>query len=97
MLRFQLGEAGDIVESLVNLASVEQVCGQNQRAVSLWAAAETLRQGSPGLLWTDESENYDHELAAARAALGEEAFAVAWLRGETMTREQAVAYALGAD
>jgi hypothetical protein len=32
--------------------------------------------------------------AAARAALGEEAFAVAWAEGQAMTLEQALDYAL---
>jgi hypothetical protein len=33
-------------------------------------------------------------MAAARAALGEEAFAAAWAEGQAMTLEEAVAYAL---
>src|SRR5262249_14773395 len=39
----------------------------------------------------------DKRLAVARAALGDEAFAVAWAEGQAMTLEQAVAYALGDD
>ena len=33
-------------------------------------------------------------MAAARAGLGEKAFAAAWAEGRAMTREEAVAYAL---
>ena len=33
-------------------------------------------------------------MAAARAALGEEAFAAAWEEGEAMTMEEAIEYAL---
>ena len=37
---------------------------------------------------------FDSNVAAVRAELGEAAFAAAWGEGQTMTFEQAVAYAL---
>jgi hypothetical protein len=42
----------------------------------------------------DDRRGYAESIAAARAALGEEAFAHAWAAGQAMTLEQAVAYAL---
>ena len=41
-----------------------------------------------------ERAEYDQAIAAARAALGEEAFAAAWEEGKKMTLEEAVAFAL---
>jgi hypothetical protein len=37
---------------------------------------------------------YERTVAAAQAALSEEAFVAAWAEGRVMTQEQAVAYAL---
>ena len=37
---------------------------------------------------------YNLFLVAARALLGEEAFAAAWAAGKAMTTDQAIAYAL---
>ena len=41
-----------------------------------------------------ERDEHDQAIAAARAALGEEAFAEAWAEGQAMTPEEAIAYAL---
>jgi hypothetical protein len=48
--------------------------------------------GSP--ITPDNQEEYEHELSAIRAALGEEAFAAAWEAGRALSWEQAIAYAL---
>jgi hypothetical protein len=39
---------------------------------------------------------YDRVFAAARADLGEEAYAAAWAEGQAMSPDQAIAYALDA-
>jgi len=36
---------------------------------------------------------YDRNVAGVRETLGEEAFAIAWARGQALTLEQAVTYA----
>jgi hypothetical protein len=40
-------------------------------------------------------EEAERELGAARAALGEEAFAAAWTEGQALPLDQAIEYALG--
>jgi hypothetical protein len=42
-----------------------------------------------------EQAAYEHQLMAARAQLGEGAYALAWNAGRAMTVEQAIAEALG--
>ena len=49
---------------------------------------------SIGVRYTGDDPNLERRLAACRAALGEAAFAEAEAQGRTMTREQALAYAL---
>ena len=60
----------------------------------LWGAAEALREeiGSP--LEQEEQARYDQDVAAARQALGDDAFAMDWAEGRAMTMEQAIQYAL---
>jgi non-specific serine/threonine protein kinase len=48
-------------------------------------------------LTPDDRRAYAESIAAARVALGEHEFAVAWAQGQAMTLEQAVAYALSDD
>ena len=40
---------------------------------------------------------YDEDVAAARQALSEDAFAAAWAEGRAMTMEQAIDYAFESD
>ncbi len=73
--------------------------GQPVRAVRLWAAAEAIREVA-GIYLTPLARtrtNYDGHLAAARAQLGDSAFAKAWNEGRAMTLEQVVSYALKGD
>jgi predicted ATPase/DNA-binding XRE family transcriptional regulator len=79
--------------------------GGLERAARLFGAAAALRgsltdagsRGSslgPATVSRDEYEEYERQVAATRAALGEEAFAAAWAEGQAMTQERAIAYAL---
>lgn len=95
-------ESGDrygIVLTLHYFAGLAAAQGKERRAVLLLGALDAL-SGPLGMsLPLVERAHHDRILAAARATLGEEAFAAAWAEGEAMTQEQAVDYALcsGAD
>jgi hypothetical protein len=57
--------------------------------------------GAEGSAWYSFSPgdlaDYEQDIAEARAAIGEEAFAAAWEQGRAMSLEQVVAYALEED
>jgi ATP/maltotriose-dependent transcriptional regulator MalT len=78
---------------LTTLAGVIQALGDVARAARLSGAAEMLLQSLDAVLDPGGSLEYDSDLAAARTQLGEPAFEEARAEGQTMTFEQAVAYA----
>jgi ATP/maltotriose-dependent transcriptional regulator MalT len=87
-------EAGNklgISFSLKGLAAVIAEQGDQAWAAVIWGAEEALREAMgvpiPPVYRTD----YDRVVAAARAQLGEQAFATFWAQGRTMTPEQALA------
>jgi len=65
--------------------------GQPERAAQLLGAEEALREAHAILISPDEREEYEQLVAAARAALGEEAYAAAWAIGRAFSLEQALA------
>src|SRR5215210_5604032 len=69
---------------------------QPTRAVKLWVAAETLREGiGLGLpLWDHTPTDYEAALAATRSQLGETTFEAARADGRAMSAKEAVEYAL---
>jgi len=81
-------------ECLLGLAGVACALGYCRRAAQLFGAAEALRD-TLGLrrLAADERDR-KHRVAAARAALGDEAFLAAWAEGRAMTLELAVEIAI---
>ena len=68
--------------------------GDYERGCRLIAVATMRHPMAETLLDPTERAEVEAGLAAARAALGEEAFAKAWAEGQAMTLEQAVEYAL---
>jgi hypothetical protein len=67
--------------------------GAHRFGVRLLGAADHLTDRCPRL-GLDDRRADEQALAAARAALGETEFAAAWAKGQVMTLEQAVVYAL---
>jgi predicted ATPase len=67
---------------------------EEARGTQLLAAAATLRNELE-FSFNDDYERQEHEaaVAAAKAALGQAAFAAAWARGEAMTPEEIVEFA----
>jgi tetratricopeptide (TPR) repeat protein len=88
------GDTRALLHALEVVAALAATQGQAGRAARLTGAAATLSAaaaippGPSGLLGDER------QLVAARARLGEEAWAAAWAEGRAMTPEQAVADAL---
>jgi predicted ATPase/DNA-binding SARP family transcriptional activator/DNA-binding CsgD family transcriptional regulator len=90
-------EAGDKVSVAACLEGLALVAGRQgalTRAALLSASAASLRAASNAPLPPSNLADYAGTVSAARAELGEEAFAKAWARGEEMTLEQVVEYAI---
>jgi predicted ATPase/class 3 adenylate cyclase/DNA-binding CsgD family transcriptional regulator len=80
----------DIAPTLEGLAAVAMEQGEASWAARLLAAAVALRDSLGTPLPPVSRADYERALAAARAQLGEQAFAVAWAEGQSMTWEQAL-------
>ncbi|HLE26902.1 MAG TPA: tetratricopeptide repeat protein [Anaerolineales bacterium] len=103
----ELGQRGGVACNLEALAALAAAHDQMQpsplrfeglrRAARLCGAADALHDLSRFSLSPAERVERDRALAAARAALGEEAFAAVYAEGQAMTMEQAVEYALGGE
>jgi non-specific serine/threonine protein kinase len=68
--------------------------GQPERAAVVLGAASALRQSSGVTRDVLDRSAYDETLAAARVAAGEERYAAAWARGQSLTLGAAIAEAL---
>ena len=68
---------------------------QPERAVQLFAAAEAQRTavGAPVPAYVGDRHLHDQAVAAARAALGPERFAMAWAAGSAFSLDEAIAVA----
>ena len=93
-LMSELGDKNGIAASLEALADLSAERGQMERAVQIWAAAESLREAISSPMPADEKANYDRLVSAARFAMDQKAFTAATSQGQTMTLEQAIRYAL---
>jgi tetratricopeptide (TPR) repeat protein len=67
---------------------------QPERAARLLGFAQALLDALKVVLEASDRPDYDRIVAAARAQLGEEAFAAAWEAGRSLTLEQAIEEAL---
>jgi predicted ATPase/Tfp pilus assembly protein PilF len=83
-----------IASTLEALASLAAALKQAERAACLWGVAEVLREEIGAPLAPNDQEEYDRDVAAARAVAGEEALLAAWTLGRSMTLERAIEYAL---
>jgi len=80
-----------VIACLNGLASVAAVQGEPLLAARVWGMAETQRSAVGVPISLVEHAHYQRLVTAARAILGEKAFASAWAEGCTMTLEQTFA------
>jgi tetratricopeptide (TPR) repeat protein len=83
-----VGDNRHLAPRLEGLAGLFVAQGEPVRAVRLWGAADALREAMGTPIPHVYRADYEHSVAAARAQLGEKAFAAAWAEGRMMTLEQ---------
>ena len=83
-----------IAYSLEGLAQVAAAQETSQRAAILWGAANHLRETMNIPLESSREHIYTSLIPITRSRIGDEAFAEAWKKGETMKLEEAIEYAL---
>jgi predicted ATPase/class 3 adenylate cyclase len=89
-LNQQVGEKWMTPFNLEGLASVVATDGALRWAAQLWGAAEALREAIDVPRLPVVLAGYEQAVAAARAHLGEEAFAAAWQEGRMTNLEQVI-------
>jgi hypothetical protein len=94
-VRQAIGDRIGLAESLEGLAAVASATSNPRAAVTLWAGLERMRGELGAPLTRRNSDSRKPRIAAARNALGTEAYRRAWQAGAAMTLEQAIRYALG--
>jgi predicted ATPase/DNA-binding SARP family transcriptional activator len=89
----ELGSRSSIAACLGGLAAVAAARGEPVRATRLAGAAAALRDALGMPLYPGQRVRYEARVAAARAALGEAAFATAWAEGTAMPFEEVIPFA----
>ncbi len=93
-LRRRIGDTQSIVHSLKNLASASASSERAGAAACPLGTAEALRVAISSPRSPAMQEEYQERVTALRASLGDAAFTAAWEKGQKMTWEEAVAFAL---
>nr|MBA2597966.1 protein kinase [Chloroflexia bacterium] len=84
----------DLVGKLVATARLAAVGGQPEAAARVFGAAAALADTIGYVRRPPEQERLERDAVVARASLGDAGFEVAWVAGQALTVEQAVAEAL---
>jgi tetratricopeptide (TPR) repeat protein len=93
--RLEVGSKDETAAYLEMAAEFSAAEGDARGSARLFGAAEALREELGTPVPPPDRAEYERAVAAARAALGDEAFAAAWAEGRAMSWQQAIAYALG--
>ena len=86
----RMGLNHTILLCLEGLARVAVAQGRMERAARLCGTTAALREDMGWPLPPVKRDEHERTVAAAREALGEEAFAAAWVRGHTLPLEDAI-------
>jgi len=80
-----------IADYLEGRGTLEAALGVPDAAALLWGAAEALREVIGAPMYPVDRDDYAQAIAAARAHMGETAFAAAWAEGRALSPEAALA------
>jgi predicted ATPase len=90
----ELGHADGIATLLTQIGTFAVRWGDADRAATILAAAQALRDRIQTPLAPNHRAEVDGAIAAARSALGDESFGLAWARGSAFGTAEGVAFAL---
>jgi predicted ATPase/DNA-binding CsgD family transcriptional regulator len=103
-IRLEIGDRSGTAWCLEKMAEIALTTGnlgdsieenkKMRRAARLFGAAAALREPLESTIDLADQPEYERQIGEVRSHLDEATFAVAWDAGQTMTFEQAVAYAL---
>ncbi len=93
-LNQELGHQLGVTACVSALAATIAARGENVQALELFGAVDSSLNIMNSLLFSPDQVEYQRNLAAVRAQLDEATFNAAWARGQAMTLEQAVEFAL---
>ncbi len=93
-LNFAVGDRRAVAACLVGLAGLAVVQGHTVQAAQLLGIAERLLNAIAAHLFLVDQREYEHHLKSVRGQLDTSTFDQAWAEGQSMTIEQAVAFAL---
>jgi tetratricopeptide (TPR) repeat protein len=103
-IRLEIGDRSGTAWCLEKMAEIALTTGKlgdsieenkkMRRAARLFGAAAALREPLESTIDLADQPEYERQIREVRSHLDEATFAVAWDAGQTMTFEQAVAYAL---
>jgi DNA-binding CsgD family transcriptional regulator/tetratricopeptide (TPR) repeat protein len=79
---------------LGGVAGIAGLLGRPEQAARLFGASAAAIEDAGTPIWPVDRVDYDRNLAAVRARLGDVAFTAAWATGRALPRERAVALAL---
>ena len=87
----------EVFYCLEGMARVEAIQGRPERAARLLGASAATREDTGTRLTRITRADHDHAVSLARAALGDDAFEVAWNEGHETPLDDAISGALGTD
>ncbi len=97
----EVGSKVGVAVTLEGLAQVEVAQGKLERAACLWGTASTFREATHTRPYSKKNKRrslsrveHERNLASVRTELDEAAFTAAWAKGQAMSLEQAIDYAL---
>jgi predicted ATPase/predicted negative regulator of RcsB-dependent stress response len=93
-IRHRLGDQRGTARILLGLAGARYLQGRTGHATRVAAAGTALMEATGAGLEPGLQAQHERLLGELRAALGEEAFAMAWAEGTAMTADQAVSFAV---
>ena len=90
----QLGHRAAVAHELECIAFILIKKEELERAITLMAAAEMIRKVIDSPMTQREQDEFDREVASLRSVIDEKEFASFWTRGNEMTIEQVIEFAL---
>jgi tetratricopeptide (TPR) repeat protein len=90
-----IGQVGAVAHQLECFGFIALAAGKQERALTLFAAADRLRAKSATPMTPDEQRYFSEHLGRVRQDIDPVRFSSLWSEGATMTVEQAIRLALG--